>query len=62
MDSINKFTFIYIFNFVFKYNIDAFWIKFGNNSLALPILTVGIMIQAIFGLGSPSLTMRVSKI
>ncbi|GIS42835.1 MAG: hypothetical protein Ct9H90mP15_08750 [Candidatus Neomarinimicrobiota bacterium] len=31
--------------------------EFGNNSLALPILKIGIMIQAVFGLGSPSLTM-----
>ncbi len=49
---------LFIFLILFSNTIlMLFGSEFGNNSLALPILTVGIMIQAIFGLGSPSLTM-----
>jgi len=49
---------LFIFLILFSNTIlMLFGAEFGNNSLALPILTVGIMIQAIFGLGSPSLTM-----
>ena len=49
---------LFIFLILFSNTIlMLFGSEFGNNSLALPILTVGIMIQAVFGLGSPSLTM-----
>ena len=49
---------VFIFLILFSNTIlMLFGSEFGNNSLALPILTVGIMTQAIFGLGSPSLTM-----
>ena len=49
---------LFIFLILFSNTIlMLFGSEFGNNALALPILTVGIMIQAVFGLGSPSLTM-----
>ena len=49
---------LFIFLILFSNTIlMLFGSEFGNNSLALPVLTVGIMIQAVFGLGSPSLTM-----
>ena len=49
---------LFIFLILFSNTIlMLFGSEFGNDSLALPVLTVGIMIQAVFGLGSPSLTM-----
>ena len=49
---------LFIFLILFSNTIlMLFGAEFSNNSLALSILTTGIMVQALFGLGSPSLTM-----